>query len=1138
VVKVIADLHIHSRFSRATSKDLNPVSLERFARVKGIDLIGSGDCTHPAWLAELGEHLEEAEEGFFTLKKEFRTSNTAPRFVLTGEISTIYKKGDKTRKIHHVVILPDFKAAAVFQAKLERVGNIRSDGRPILGIDSRTLLALLLEADERSLLIPAHIWTPWFSVLGARSGFDAIDECYGDLATYIPAIETGLSSNPPMNWALSSLDRFSIISNSDAHSPEKLGREATALNMDRSYSSLAKALRPHDEIPNGSTAEILYTIEFFPQEGKYHYDGHRKCGVSIGPEDLQQLSGAAGADILCPVCGRPLTMGVMRRVLELADRKPVDEWGVCPQAEQNSTVNPGPQRRPNQRPYVSLIPLRELAGELLETGPASKKVENAYVALIQQAGSELSLLIDMDLKDVAKLRASGIPGERLAEAISRMRKGQVLVQPGYDGEYGVIKVFSPDAASSAATLFPEEETPPLFETTLRPATKAPSSKPLPLAGPDLHVREQGGQKDPAQGFAPDIRQQAAIEHEGDRTLIIAGPGTGKTATLSARITRLIESGVDPAQILALSFTVKAAHELGERIRGSAAVTTATFHSLCATLLRTVPQAAPLRADFTIISDTERDAILQETCAASAEGGKGKIRPQGLGTYIESRKRFLLLPGQSTLDLGDEQQDLARIAESLGLPDMDMEKEELYRAYQERLRTTTTPGGETDRVLLDFDDLVGETARFLALNSEVRRRYQEQYRYIFVDEYQDINFAQYALIRLLTSNGGQQNTGQKLWVIGDPNQAIYGFRGADKRFIDRFAVDYPEAALFRLERSFRCAAPIINAAGTLVDAPLQGTDSAVSLFRTEAPSEKAEAEGIARRISALIGGASFFAHDSGVADSDQAGPGPTASLSNIAILLRAANLADPIIKALGDHGIPYTRSGEKPWWETEPCASLLVFLRENVSTGTASQNTGLNSLPPAQAVRRAWELCGKKGTANSKTAAAKNSPPASPPPPMLVERLIATAAFYEDLRVFLDTLAVDRGEDGAGPVMDSVSVEGENSSGVQIMTIHASKGLEFDHVFVPALEDGILPFTLYEKEHPRLIEEEQRLLYVAMTRAKTGLYLSWARTRLHRGRILENPPSRYLNKLETLIPLEAPVPIRRRSKPGDAQLELF
>ena len=417
-------MHIHSPYSRAVSPRLSLSNLEMWARIKGIGLLGTGDCTHPLWVGELCAQLDEAGEGIYTVKKNGELpwavpvpAAEKPRFVLTGEISTIYKRDGKTRKVHHLVMLPDFSAAMAFNARLEGMGgNIRSDGRPVLGMDSRDLLAVLLETDERAILVPAHVWTPWFSALGAESGFGSIEECYGDMAADIPAIETGLSSNPPMNWALESLDRFSIISNSDAHSPDKLGREATIFKIENSFSSLRNALFSRSP---SSPAAILGTIEFFPQEGKYHYDGHRKCGVCLAPE------AARAAGFLCPICGKPLTRGVMSRVLELADR-PVNDMEPF-----SSNCEGG-----NRRPYYSLIPLRELCAELLGLGPASKKVLAAYNHLIEKGGSEFSILMDMSRGDLERLEAPGLSGGILAEAIMKTRAGEVSVKPGYDGEYG------------------------------------------------------------------------------------------------------------------------------------------------------------------------------------------------------------------------------------------------------------------------------------------------------------------------------------------------------------------------------------------------------------------------------------------------------------------------------------------------------------------------------------------------------------------------------------------------------------------------------------------------------------------------------------------------------------------------------
>jgi uncharacterized protein (TIGR00375 family) len=458
-MRITADLHIHSHFSLAASARLTPPWLERWAWIKGIKLLGAGDCTHPRWLAELREQLEEAEEGLYVLKGEIRRAFDArfgeelplpgrgagespsggpllsqgnpqgdiPRFVLSAEVSAVYKREGRTRKVHHLILFPDFKAAEAFQRVLGRRCNTASDGRPVLGIDSRELLALLLDTDRRAVLIPAHIWTPWFSVLGARSGFDSVEECYGDLAAAIPAIETGLSSNPAMNWALSSLDRFSIISNSDAHSPEKLGREATVFDMDLSYPSLRSAL----EDGNGGPAfpKIIETIELFPQEGKYYCEGHRKCGVCRAPGEIagrREVPGGGKSGEICPVCGKALTRGVMSRVLELADR-PI-----------SAGVPAG------RRPYRSLIPLKELLGELLQSGPASKKVARAYTGLIGEAGPEFFFLLEMPLGEIQRLRCPGLSGELLGEAVARMRSGKLFISPGYDGNYGVIRVFPPD----------------------------------------------------------------------------------------------------------------------------------------------------------------------------------------------------------------------------------------------------------------------------------------------------------------------------------------------------------------------------------------------------------------------------------------------------------------------------------------------------------------------------------------------------------------------------------------------------------------------------------------------------------------------------------------------------------------------
>ena len=379
-MKLVADLHIHSHFSRATSPNLTFEHLTRWAQLKGIHVVGTGDIAHPGWLAEMREKLVPAEEGLFRLRDDLAAAvqgevppacHAPVRFMLGGEISNIYKRGDQTRKVHNVVFAPSFEAVERLQARLERIGNIRSDGRPILGLDSRDLLEIVLDTDPACHLIPAHIWTPWFSLLGSKSGFDSVAECFADLTPHIFALETGLSSDPPMNWRVSGLDRYTLVSNSDAHSPEKLGREATLFDCELAYGALFEALKSAGRLPSPAHGRgvggegYLGTIEFFPEEGKYHFDGHRACGIVWDPPTTR------AHDEICPVCGKPVTVGVMHRVEALADR-------------------PEGFRPAGPPPFHSLIPLPEVLGEVYGVGASSKQVQAEYFKLLAASAPELA----------------------------------------------------------------------------------------------------------------------------------------------------------------------------------------------------------------------------------------------------------------------------------------------------------------------------------------------------------------------------------------------------------------------------------------------------------------------------------------------------------------------------------------------------------------------------------------------------------------------------------------------------------------------------------------------------------------------------------------------------------------------------
>ena len=416
-MKFIADLHVHSKYSRATARNLDLENMYIAAQLKGITVVGTGDFTHPGWFSEIREKLIPAEEGLYKLRKEIagECDKNVPlscrgkvRFVLVSEISNIYKKNDKTRKNHNLVFAPNLNIADRFNAKLDKIGNIRSDGRPILGLDAKNLFEILLETSDQAFLIPAHIWTPWFSVLGSKSGFDSIEECFEDLTPHIFAAETGLSSDPPMNWRVTSLDNLTLVSNSDAHSPQKLGREANIFDTALSYSAIRNALK------TGDPKQFLGTFEFYPEEGKYHLDGHRKCNVCLWPEKTIKNKG------ICPVCGKPLTIGVLSRVEELADR-------------------PDKEKPEKTHPYYSIVPLTDILSEILQVGPKSKKVQRNYNAALTKLGSEFAILYDLKPEVI---ETAGIP--LLGEAIRRMRNKTIEISPGYDGEFGRVKIFSED----------------------------------------------------------------------------------------------------------------------------------------------------------------------------------------------------------------------------------------------------------------------------------------------------------------------------------------------------------------------------------------------------------------------------------------------------------------------------------------------------------------------------------------------------------------------------------------------------------------------------------------------------------------------------------------------------------------------
>jgi len=401
-MKFVGDFHIHSKYSRACSPLMDLENLDRWAQIKGIKVMGTGDFTHPVWIEEIKQKLSPAERGLFKL----RGADSQTRFILTTEISCIYTKGGKVRKVHIIIFAPSIEAVEKINIELNKVGNTDYDGRPILGLDAKELAKIVFNIDENCLIVPAHAWTPWFSIFGSKSGFDSLEECFEYYTKYIYAIETGLSADPKMFWRISKFDNITLLSNSDSHSAPKIGREANVFDAELSYEGIAGAIK------KDSKNKILNTIEFFPEEGKYHFDGHKDCKISFSPAESKKHKN------ICPVCKKPLVIGVLNRVEELADRPE----GFMPK---------------NATPFKSLIPLQEIIAESIFSSVASKKTTEHYNNLIKNVGNEFKILLDTERKEIEKF---SLP--EIAEGIFRVRDGKVIIEPGYDGVYGKIKIFS------------------------------------------------------------------------------------------------------------------------------------------------------------------------------------------------------------------------------------------------------------------------------------------------------------------------------------------------------------------------------------------------------------------------------------------------------------------------------------------------------------------------------------------------------------------------------------------------------------------------------------------------------------------------------------------------------------------------
>ncbi|MDZ7359418.1 MAG: UvrD-helicase domain-containing protein [candidate division KSB1 bacterium] len=1140
-MKFVADLHLHSHFSRATSSQLDLEHLGKWAQLKGVTVVGTGDFTHPGWLDEVEKKLEPAEEGLFKLKEEFarttaaevpKACRSAVRFMLTTEISNIYKRLDKVRKVHNLIFSPSFSTARKIQARLETIGNIRSDGRPILGLDSRDLLEITLESDPLAFLIPAHIWTPWFSMLGSKGGFDSVEDCFADLTPHVFAVETGLSSDPPMNWRLRQLDRFVLVSNSDAHSPQKLAREANLFETELSYPAIFNALQ--DENDSG----FLGTIEFFPEEGKYHYDGHRLCKMRLHPAETQANQGN------CPVCGKPVTVGVMARVEELADR-------------------PEGEKSPRSRPYANIIPLPEIIGEAKNQKPATKAVEELFHKLLAGLGSELFILQEAALDDIERLAGSVV-----AEGIRRMRAGEVKIAAGYDGEYGTIQLFSPEERERLSTqvsmLDPGPDQKEQSDKTKngKLIDQENTSVNFPGIGEEAGISYQTPKPLLQQAGALNPSQQQAVRHGRGHLLIVAGPGTGKTHTLTHRIAQVIENFARAEEILAITFTNKAAEEMRQRavkIAGplAAKITIGTFHAFCLGVLREYHEHAGLPPDFEIIGEDEQRDLAKE-----------------LWPEKPAAERDHLL----------DEIALLKAADKISEPDQET------RAAREVYDSALRKNGR-----LDFDDLLLETVRLLQENRAVRHDIHRRYQWIFVDEYQDINPAQHRLLKLLIHENAV------LTAIGDPNQAIYGFRGADAGYFSKFEQDFAGAMKLYLEENYRSAPTLLSASTQVITAGSENFAMPLSaallmpgrLTIHDAPTEKAEAEYVAHQIEKMVGGTSMFSQDSGRVEKTRLGEH---TFGDFAVLYRLNALRPALEEALSRAGMPYQISGDAPlvsrrgvrelttaigWLcnialqnaarqiHPKNLAALLQFALPGIGEQTARRAEGFftkihqleagafdrflreeRSLTEKQKLALAAFSCeleeaGRRFASGGLVEAMqfllnlptwKSLMKGDEKLAGHFQRVLNLARLCEfsnraaSVRAFFDALALEGAADHFDPRAEKIA----------LMTLHAAKGLEFSVVFIIGCEETLLPMQLPGLQSA--VEEERRLFYVGMTRAKEQLYLLRAKRRLLFGRWQENPASRFLADIEEQLKAyekwQAPARKEPKKHGDENQLGLF
>jgi uncharacterized protein (TIGR00375 family) len=1044
--------------------------------------------------------------------------------MLSCEISNIYKKKGRTRKNHNLVFFPDIEHVCRFNSRLEAIGNIHSDGRPILGLDARDLLEIVLETSEDGFLVPAHIWTPWFSMLGSKSGFDSIQECFEDLSPYIFAAETGLSSDPSMNWRVSDLDHITLISNSDAHSPSKLGREANLFKTEISYYAIRAAME------NGDEDQFAGTVEFFPEEGKYHVDGHRKCEVCFTPAQTHSHMGN------CPVCGKPLTLGVLHRVEDLATR---------PEGF-----------RPNRCfPFYRLIPLDDLLADIFRVGSQSKKVKRTYRALLETLGNESNILHSLDRESI---ESAGVP--LLAEAIVRMRDNRVSFSPGYDGLFGTVQIFSD---GERERLLGQRGLFSGFDKNLESAEVDKTSTRCNLDDNLLSSAAPESDQPLKRAISLNAEQQKAVDHPNGPLMILAGPGTGKTRTLTHKIARLIENGVDVKHLLAVTFTNKAAKEMKERLaailgKSRSLPFVGTFHALGYRILTRSMSDVML----SVADEETRSVLVRDAMALNGLSKKGlAISLDEMKAWIVSAKQKML-SSNDPLDGVCPDEQLAQFVCS-------------YETYEHLLRIQT---------LVDFEDLIFQAVSLLEKDPDSRDRYAGRFSDIFIDEYQDINAGQYRLVRLLA--GDHAN----IRIIGDPDQSIYGFRGSDVDCFKWFKQDFPVAQTIVLNKNYRSSRTILEISAQVIkkNKPLLesvGRHAVYSDMMDEGhipvmqlTSENAEAVAIGKTIEKMVGGTGFFSLDSGAVDGSS--DLKHLSFADFAVLFRTRSQGDTILRILEKAGIPCQIVDRRTVLDHPGIKSVLSVLKLLRGIGLFSDlQATVKVIKPSVSIKVVEMLKSWAYEKNLPLAEALVQTRRLPIPQMgharqqrlysFIGRLfdftkeIEGLAVADTLEWILKKVALKEKykkdhlfEQGYNQLLATAKTHPSDAAGflaavalckdtdtydrrvekVALITMHAAKGLEFPVVFIAGCEDGLIPYR--SDTRPTDIEEERRLFYVALTRAKRHLFITNADHRRVNGQKKPRQESPFLEDIDNRYKRVSFPGAKNTEKPTQEQLSLF